>query len=100
MTGWVAVLACSAGCFALKAAGLGVPPRWLARPTVARLLAMAPLPLLAALVATGTFAHGTRWALDARAAGLSLAAVLLWRRASFLTVVLGATALTALLRLA
>ncbi|HEV7208036.1 MAG TPA: AzlD domain-containing protein [Mycobacteriales bacterium] len=100
MTRWVAVLACSAGCYALKAAGLAVPARWLARPRLQRVINLSPVPLLAALVATGALASGTRLVPDARLVGLAVAALLLWRRQNFLVVVLGATIATALIRLA
>jgi len=57
-----------------------------------------PPALLAALVATGTFGAEAGLVVDARAAGLAVAAVALWRRAPFVVVVLGAAATTAVLR--
>jgi len=99
VTGWLTVLACSAGCYALKAAGLAIPSRWLARTRLQQLISLSPVPLLAALVATGAVAIGTRLVIDARLVGLAVAALLLWRRQNFLVVVLAATAVTALIRL-
>ena len=60
-----------------------------------RVVGLVPAALLAALVATGTFAVEGALALDARAAGLVVAAVALWRRAPFVVVVVAAAAATA-----
>ena len=54
-----------------------------------------PVALLAALIATQTFAGGV----DARAAGLTAAVLAVLARAPFLVVVAAAAATTALLRL-
>lgn len=100
---WLAVLAAGAGCYLLKLAGLSVPARVLQRPAVARVAALLPVALLAALVAVQVFAttgpDGPRLTLDARAAGLGVAAGLLVLRAPFLVVVVGAAAVAAGLRL-
>ena len=96
---WVAVLAGSAGCYAIKLAGLSVPDRILEHPRMQRVAAMLPVALLAALVAVQTLADGTRLVLDARVAGVAVAIVAVRLRAPFLVVVLAATLTTALLRL-
>jgi len=94
---WAALLVLAAGTYACRAAGpllLGgreLPPR------LDAVLGLLPAALLAALVATQTFADGTALALDARAAA---AAVALWRGAPFVAVVLVGTVTAALLRLA
>ncbi|MGW6914483.1 AzlD domain-containing protein [Kitasatospora sp. NPDC054939] len=93
---WIALAA--AACFVLKLAGLLIPARVLAAPAVARVSDAIPVALLAALIATQTFVSGHRLVLDARLAGLVVAAVLLRVRAPFLVVVLGAAAAAALLR--
>jgi hypothetical protein len=55
--------------------------------------------LLAALVITETFGNpGRSLVLDARAGGLVVAGIALWRRAPLYVVVLAAAAATALLR--
>jgi hypothetical protein len=54
-------------------------------------------PLLAALILVQTLGAGQQLVLDARTPALSVAAVLVWRRAPFL-VVLAAAATAALLR--
>jgi hypothetical protein len=54
---------------------------------------------VAAGLSPQTLNGGQRLALDARAAALAVAAVLVWRRAPFLLVVLAAASTAALLRL-
>jgi membrane-associated phospholipid phosphatase len=96
---WPAVIAASVACYALKLAGLAVPEHWLQNERVQRTVALIPIALLAALIATGTFATGRHLVIDVRAAALlvGVAAVLL--RAPFLVVVAAAAATAALLRL-
>lgn len=98
---WWAVIAAGLGCYLLKLAGLSVPARVLAHPVVARVADLIPVALLAALVAVQVFAapEGRALTIDARAAALALAAVLLMVRAPFLVVVFGSAAFAALLRL-
>lgn len=97
---WPAVLLGSLGCYLLKLAGMLVPRRALENPRVLRLSTLAPIALLAALIAMQTFSSGRQLTLDARAAGLCAAAVLIARRAPFLLVVGGAVATSALVHLA
>jgi uncharacterized membrane protein len=97
---WPSVLLGSLGCYLLKLAGMLVPRRVLEDPRVLRLSALAPIALLAALIAMQAFSSGRHLALDARAAGLCAAAVLVAARAPFLLVVGGAVATSALLHLA
>ena len=96
---WTAVIVGSVGCYLLKLAGLSVPPRVLEHPVVERVADLIPVALLAALVAVQVFGSGQQLVLDARAAGLGVAVVLLLLRAPFLVVVSGAAASAALLRL-
>jgi hypothetical protein len=98
VTLWLAVLAASAGCFVLKFAGWSVPSTWLERPRVQRGAALLPVALLAALVVVQAFAAGRSLAVEARAAGLVVAAALLLARVPFLLVVVGAAATAAVLR--
>ena len=95
---WAAVLAGCLGCYLLKLAGWSVPARWLEQPTVQRAAVLLPVPLLAALVVVQAFAGDRALLLDARAAGLAVAAVLVLLRAPFLAVVVAAAATAALLR--
>ena len=92
---WTPILIAAGGCYALKLAGLSVPRRLLDGPRARRVALLLPVALLAALIATQTFAGG----LDARAAGLAAAALAVATRAPFLVVVAAAAATTALLRL-
>ncbi|MGI8535106.1 MAG: AzlD domain-containing protein [Mycobacteriales bacterium] len=95
---WAAVLAASLGCFLLKLAGWSVPARWLERERLQRAAVLLPIPLLAALVVVQGFAGDRELLLDARAAGLAVAAGLVLLRAPFLLVVVAAAGTAALLR--
>lgn len=68
------------------------------RPSLAAALGLLAIPLLGALVAVQTLASGETLVLDARVPALGVAAVLVWRRAPFLVVVLAAAATAALVR--
>ncbi|WP_377323345.1 AzlD domain-containing protein [Pimelobacter simplex] len=98
---WWAVLGAGVGCYLLKLAGLSVPARVLANPVIARVAELIPVALLAALVAVQVLAapSGRALVVDARAAALGVAVLLLLARAPFLVVVFGAAASAALLRL-
>jgi branched-subunit amino acid transport protein len=99
MTVWAAVLAASAGCFALKLLGWAVPARVLEHERVRRTVVLVPVALLAALVVVQAFGRGHSLQLDARAGGLAAAAVAILLRAPFLAVVVVAAATAAVLRL-
>jgi len=96
---WPGILVASAACYALKLAGLSLPQRWLQNPRVQRTVPLIPIALLAALVATQTFATGQHLVLDVRAAALAVAVVAVIFRAPFLVVIVLAAATAALLRL-
>ena len=98
MSTWSAVLLASAGCFALKALGWSVPGRVLERDRVRRTSVLLPVALLGALVVVQAFAVDRHLQLDARAAGLAVAAVAVLLRAPFLLVVALAALTAALLR--
>ena len=97
---WGALLVLAAGAYAFKAAGplvLGgreIPAR------LAPVLALLLIPLLAALVAVQTLAEGERLVVDARAAGVAIAALAVLARAPFLGVLLAASATAAAVRAA
>jgi hypothetical protein len=95
----VGVLVTSLLCYLLKLVGLALPKRVLEHPYAIRLGALLPISLLSALVAVQTFASGTTLTIDARAAGVAVAAVALMLRAPFLLVVILATVTSALIRL-
>ena len=97
-TASITLLALAAITYTLKAAGpIALAgrsfPAW-----VDRIVAVLPIPLLAALVVTSTLANGGEWAFDARMAGVAAAGVALWRRLPFIAVVLVAGAATAAVR--
>lgn len=95
---WTALLALCAASYALKAVGPVLAGGRQLRPQVRGTLDLVAVPLLAALILVQTLADGQRLVLDARAPALAVAAVLVWRRAPFLLVVLSAAGTAALLR--
>jgi len=96
---WAGVLVASSACYALKLAGLSLPSRWLQDVRIQRTVALLPVALLAALVATQTFSMGQHLVLDVRAAALGAALIAVLFRAPFLVVIVVAAATAALLRL-
>ena len=99
MSTWIAVLAASAIAFAIKFSGYTVPPVWLQQPRTVRVTEMLPAALLASLVVLQTFSSGQHLVLDARAAGLVVAAGALLLRAPFIVVVALAAVAAAVLRM-
>ncbi|HEU5362338.1 MAG TPA: AzlD domain-containing protein [Gaiellaceae bacterium] len=85
--------------YGLKALGPVLAGGRQLRPGLNRALELVALPVLAALIVVQTLGDDRRLVLDARAPALAVAAVLVWRRAPFLVVVLAAAATAALLRL-
>ena len=97
-TATITLLALAFVTFALKAAGpLALAGRTLPA-RLNRVVAVLPIPLLAALVVTSTLATGEQWSFDARIAGLLAAAVALWRRLPIVVVVVVAGVTTAVVR--
>jgi branched-subunit amino acid transport protein len=95
---WYALLALCAVSYALKASGPVLAGGRQLGPQVRGALDLVAVPLLAALVLVQTLGDGHRLVLDARLPALGVAAVLVWRQAPFLVVVLAAAATAALLR--
>jgi branched chain amino acid efflux pump len=95
---WWALLALAAGAYAFKAAGPVLARQGEVRPVVAEALDLLAIPILAAVVVVQTLDGGMRVVLDARLAAVGVAALLVWRRAPFLVVVLAAAATAAALR--
>lgn len=95
---WGIILALAAGTFALKAVGPLLAGGRALPPRAAAVFALLPAALLGALVATQTFGDEQALALDARAAGVAVAAVAAWRRAPFIVVVILGTGTAAALR--
>lgn len=97
---WPGVLVGSALALLTKLAGHLLPEELLERPLVRRAAALLPIALLAALLVVQTFAGADGLRMDARVAGVTVAAIALLLRAPFLVVVLAAAATAALLRAA
>lgn len=98
LTGAMAILA--TGTFAFRLAGRLLRARVTFPAWTEQLLETGTIVLLAALVATTALTQGHGFAGYARPAGVLAGGVLAWRKAPFLVVVIGAAAVTALLRLA
>jgi branched-subunit amino acid transport protein len=95
---WAPLVALCAISYVLKAAGPVLAGGRQLGPRARQVLDLVAVPLLAALILTQTVGVGHRLVLDARVPALAVAAVLVWRRAPFLVVVLAAAATAALLR--
>jgi branched-subunit amino acid transport protein len=93
------MLTLSAGTFALRFSGPVLRERIAFPPWAGRLLEVAAVVLLAALVATTALTKGHGFAGFARPAGVLVGGVLAWRKVPFLVVVLAAAGTSAILRL-
>jgi len=96
--GWPEIAALAAGSYLLKVTGLVIlgsrrPP---ARLDAA--LELLPIAMFAGLIVVSTFGDERSLVLDARVAGLVVAAIALWRRAPFVVVVLLAAGTAAAVR--
>jgi branched-subunit amino acid transport protein len=95
---WAAIAILALGAYAFKVVGLLVLG---GRDITARmqpLVALLPAALFTALIVQQTLVRDGELVLDARIAGVSVAAVAAWRRAPFVAVVVIAMAVTALVR--
>ncbi|MGA1031104.1 MAG: AzlD domain-containing protein, partial [Ilumatobacteraceae bacterium] len=95
---WLLIIVLSGAAYALKVLGFVVVGGRTMPPVLNRCLALIPASLLAALVAKDTFTTAQELVLDARAVGLVVAIVAVWRKAPFIVVVVVAMAATALVR--
>ena len=94
----VAVLVLAAGTFAFRVAGPLLRERMELSERFERLIGLAALVLLGALVVTQTFLDGLEFAGYARPAGVVVGGLLAWFKVPFLIVVLAAAGVTAGLR--
>lgn len=78
--------------------GFVVGPVLTRRPGTARLMGLLPAAVVMAVIVQLSVAEGRSLVVDARLAGMAVAALLVWRRAPFLAVVLAAALTTAGLR--
>lgn len=95
----VATVVLGLGTFAFRFAGPILRARVDISPQFQRVMAMAAIVLLAALVATSSFLDGQEFAGVARPAGIAVGGVLAWRKVPFAIVVLAAAGTAAILRL-
>ncbi|MEU1402487.1 AzlD domain-containing protein [Streptomyces sp. NPDC005728] len=94
------ILTLAVGTYAFRLVGPLLHGRVTVPARVQELASAGAVVLLVALLATGALTEGGGFAGWARPAGVLAGAVLAWRRAPFVVVVLGAAATTAVLRLA
>jgi branched-subunit amino acid transport protein len=95
---WTLVLALGAGAYLFKVIGLVVIGARQLPPVAERCLALIPAALLSALIVKDTFSVGQELVLDARAAGVAVAAFAAWRRAPIVVVIVIGAAVTAVVR--
>ena len=79
--------------------GFLVGPLLERRPILSRAASLIPAAVVMAVIIQLSVARGQSLVIDERLAGMAVAAVLVWRKAPFLVVVLGAAAVTGMLRL-
>ncbi|HET8951376.1 MAG TPA: AzlD domain-containing protein [Solirubrobacteraceae bacterium] len=97
---WVAVLALCGAAYALKLVGALAASRVQDGTAAGGRLDVLVVPVIAGLIAVQTVGEGHEIVLDARLPALLVAAVLIWRKAPLLLVVVAAGATAALLRAA
>ena len=95
---WLLIIVLSGAAYGLKVLGFVVVGGRTMPLVLNRCLALIPASLLAALVTKDTFTTAQELVLDARAVGLVVAIVAVWRKAPFIVVVVVAMAATALVR--
>ena len=98
---WTVIALLSVGVLSQRLVGMFAGGAMLARvPALARLASLIPAAVVAAVIVQLTIASGKSIVIDERLAGMVVAGLLVWRRAPFVVVIVGAAAATALLRLA
>lgn len=96
----LAIVLLTVGAWGQRLAGMFlIGPALEKRPILARAAGLIPAAVVMAVIVQLTVAKGRSLVVDERLAGMVLAAILVWRRAPFVVVVLGAAAVTAGLRL-
>jgi branched-subunit amino acid transport protein len=95
-----AILVLAVGTYTIRLSGVVLRDRLELSDTLQRVLPMAAAALLAALATTAAVMEGADFAGVARPTGVIVGALLAWRKAPFVAVVVAAAATAALLRLA
>ena len=96
---WFAIVALAAGTYLFRVTGPLLRQRVTISDRVQGVLSLSAVVLLAALIATAALTADGGFAGWARPAGVLVGAVLAWRKAPFVVVVLAAAATAAFLRL-
>ena len=96
---WTLVFALSGAAYGLKLLGAVIVGQRSVPPVVERCLLHIPAALLAGLIAKDTFTTGQSIGIDARAAGLVVAALATWRKLPFAVIIVLGVGTTALIRL-
>lgn len=93
---WLVVLLLTIGAAGQRLLGMYVVGSTLdRRPALREIAELLPVAVVVALIAQLTVGDGRSITLDTRLIGVAVAAVLVWRRAPFIVVVLGAVITTA-----
>lgn len=95
---WAAILILAAGSYGFKLAGVVGGTR-VTHPTLVRAVGLLPPALFGAVIALQTFERSQSLTIDARAIGLVVALVAVWRRLPFIAVIVAAMIATAAARL-
>lgn len=96
---WVFVFALAAAAYALKLLGAVIVGQRTMPKVVERCLLLIPAALLSALIAKDTFTTGQTIGIDARAAGLAVAAFATWKKLPFAAIIVLGVGTTAVIRL-
>lgn len=93
------IFALAAISYGLKLLGSVIIGQRTVPPVLERCLLLIPAALLAGLIAKDTFTVGHSIVLDARAAGVAVAAIATWRKLPFAVIIVLGVGTTALIRL-
>ena len=96
---WSFIFALAAISYGLKLLGSVIIGQRTVPPVLERCLLLIPAALLAGLIAKDTFTVGHSIVLDARAAGVAVAAIATWRKLPFTVIIVLGVGTTALIRL-
>jgi len=95
---WTLVLVLAVGAYACKVLGLVVVGSRRLPPPLERCLLLVPAAVITALIVKDTLSTGQQLVIDARVAGVGVAAIAAWRRAPLIVVIVLGAAVTALVR--
>lgn len=95
----ISIILLALGVWGQRLAGMFlVGPALERRPVLSKAAGLIPAAVICAVIVQLTVADGTSLVVDERLAGLSVAGLLVWRKAPFIVVVVAAAAVTAMLR--